>query len=168
MSISLDSWESITHIVGARFIRSAPPYYKQDFHLPILVNLIGEILGEQYLKIVQTAVILPEPIMRHDKYIIFCMPLIIDYLNAPIEFQTKIEEVVDFDIFQNLNDTVKTNNTNSFSCSTVSAYELTSQNKSALLILFRIVILIQHWFTHELNGSYTHIKFRGIEFARVT
>lgn len=179
MSISFDSWESIFSWVGRRYDERSPSAFDREYHLKFILDTLSVCLGKKYLKFVTTFVYLKEPLLyfKREKIIILSIPLIVEYINYPVSFKHKIEDVSNFDILSAIDESFEytskiqnKNIINYFRNAKNRSFELNSDNRIAFIILCRIVVMVRH-LIHHINiidsgdDSHNELNFPNIEFA---
>lgn len=194
MSINLDSHEAITEQVARLFSKGHETYYS-NYYLSVIEQMIGTMLGRGLYQYVRTRVILPEPICTYNDNVYVSEPLIAMYLNHPVQLpENKVRVCKQFNVFESLSaiETRKraekrdrdrkclnrlqeidfTNYSNH-----IMSYEgdgcasddstYSASDMIVLVQLYRIMIMIQHWWIHHTNDTAPndHKKFRSLEVA---
>nr|AHW98252.1 GrBNV_gp60-like protein [Nilaparvata lugens endogenous nudivirus] len=186
-----DSWESITEQVELVFRKDHDPFFTKNY-LDIITRIIGTLLGRTKIMIVETALVLPEPICTIKKYVYLSIPLIALYINQPVQLpDTRARVCKNFNIFEavqmierkskkhqrttnahgkHIIDFTTYSNKTLFEDNSHDIYTdtYTANDMVVLVQLYCIVIMIQHWWKHHTLGTVppSHRNFRAIELAK--
>lgn len=105
MTFVLSSWESIFDVANRYFKRDLPPYYDEEIHNYILLDIIGRVIGLPSFPFTITQITLPEPLwIIPGNRIFISKPMVAHYLNLPVELpRHTIREVEKFDALRSFN-----------------------------------------------------------------
>lgn len=180
MSVSLCSIESIVNAANRFYRKDAPLMYSQNYHIDLLLNIIGYMIHERRFQVAVTNVPLIEPIYNFDKMIILSKPLIAYYMNQPVAIDRgKVTLERNVDLFGDLLGRARSEK--STNCASFDAADAVRDNAERDVLLseddivrfthtIRLVVMAAHWYQHYSKSiPYTdHSSFRPIEFANRT
>jgi hypothetical protein len=103
MSIALDSFESVLRLAMCYYDEYAPLYFDKHY-LDLLNACLGLITQKKEQLLVMTRVTLSDVISLHEEAIYISMPLLVEYVNLPIEIPVSaVTFVNNFNIFDAIN-----------------------------------------------------------------
>lgn len=176
MSVSLRSIESIVNTAERFYSKDAPLIYSQNYHIPLLLNIIGYVMHERQLLVATTTVPLIEPIYNIGKTIILSKSLIALYMNQPIAIDrgtVTLEHNVDLfeDLLSSKSPDTSGKSPAGRSCYNFDRARLNERFDETAYVRFayviRLVVMVAHWHQHYTKRiPYTsHDHFRSIEWA---
>jgi len=171
--------------VARYYMPEIPPYFC-EYHESTILDVLNDLLGKTRYEYIKTDVVLPEPICSEPRSerVYLSMPLIARYINLPTNLPRieRVQTVRGFNAFDDielLNHTGKPSLNARFcltarqtSNSETSHMTLGEKDEVVCVQLFRVMIMLQHWWQHRRDATYPydigtcHRTFVPIEFAQ--